>query len=191
MKTFDDLKKEDELFVIDNKTSQLFKARVTKVDEGYSFTYTSNTDDFMGVFDYFDNFKETSGIDQDNHLTILIPVRENSVIDGETKPKYWEDLGENSKLWVVDKKKDPYYEIKEDKPFLVFKTEKWMVLLIHKNIIPIKIGAGPVAENENYIISISKNELCNVVSEKLNDKINSNLALIEEYKKRIDNYEKI
>lgn len=190
MKTFDDLKKEDELFVIENKTSQLFKARVVECDRGYSITYTSNTDDFMGIFDYFDRYKEFSGIDQDNQLTLLIPVRENSVVDGETEPKYWEDLGENSKLWVVDKK-NSRYEIKEDRPFLVFKTEKWMVLLIHKNIIPIKISADSVIENENYIISISKDELCNVISGKLNDKINSNLALIEEYKKRINFFKQL
>lgn len=184
MKTFDDLKREDELFVIENKTAQLFKARIISCRD-YSFTYASNTDNFMGVFDYFDAYRETSRIDRDNSLTLLIPIRENSVIDGKTNPKYWEDLGENSKLWIVDKK-NPYYEIKEDKPFLVFKTEKWMVLLIHKNIIPIKIGSDSVIENENYIISISKDKLLYNISKKLNDRINSNLALIEKYKERLN-----
>lgn len=188
MKTFRDLKVGDELLIINNKTKQSFYARITVNNPNYAGLYyvsSSVSINYTGLFDYIDCDEETVGVDYENGLTILIPARENSIKEGDEDPKYWEDLGENSRLWVIDKKKS-CYEIKEDRPFLVFIADKWMVLLIHKNTVLIEIKSDSVVEDDNYVISISKRELCNDINKKLNNKINFNLAKIDEYKELVN-----
>ena len=189
MKTFRDLEVGDELLIINDNTKQLFYARVTVTvhDPNFGIYYVSSTANvhYVGVFDCINCDEETVGVDYENNLTILIPARENSVKEGDESPEYWGNLGENSRLWIIDKKKS-CYEIKEDKPFLVFMAGKRMVLLIHKNVILIEDRSDPVVENDNYIISISRKELCNTISKRLNDKINFNLTKIDEYKELVN-----
>lgn len=187
MKTFRDLETGDELLIINDNTKQSFYAKITAHNLNIGLCYASSTANihYRGVFDYINCDEETVGVDYENNLTILIPARENSVKEGDESLEYWGNLGENSRLWIIDKKKS-YYEIKEDKPFLVFKAAERIVLLMHRNIILVENKSDPVAENDNYVISISKRELCNVINERLNDKINSNLAKIDEYKKLIN-----
>lgn len=186
MKTFRDLKIGDELLVFNNNTKQSFYARVT-VNNSNGLYYVSSTANiyYVGTFDDAGYEEEIIGVDHENNLIILIPARENSIKEGDEDPKHWKDLGENSRLWIIDKK-ESCYEIKEDKPFFVFISGKWMVLLIHRNAVLIEVGSGSIAENDNYIISISKRGLYSVISERIRNEINSNLTKIDEYKELIN-----